>query len=105
MRLLEATLPHPADRPLVLNVAGPRESKAPGIFETARRVLAAAFSPRPGDSYASDGEPAYGNLEVRDDGAEYRFQAAETTDSYDSGAAAPDADGTAASGNDDGTTG
>ncbi len=57
---------------IVLNVAGPRESKAPGIFERARRVLETVFAGFRGaglqySSAADDSKP----------------MAAESTDPYD----------------------
>ena len=44
MLSLEVSVRPGADGPIVLNVAGPRESGAPGIFERAKKTLLEAFA-------------------------------------------------------------
>jgi hypothetical protein len=45
-------------RPLVLNVAGPRESKEPGLFEAAGHLLEEVLGQRPPGGAASSGPPS-----------------------------------------------
>jgi hypothetical protein len=44
--------------PAVLNVAGPRESEAPGLGDTARGLLAARFQPRGGPHPRGESPPS-----------------------------------------------
>ena len=63
MLSLERSIPEQPAGQIVLNVAGPRESKSPGIFERARDVLAQVFADfrngSGGDLYSmdADGDP------------------------------------------------
>ena len=84
MHSLEDTVRQGNPGQIVLNIAGPRESKAPGIFERARRVLEEVFADFGNEGFQYP-------IEGADD---TELMAAESAEPYDAGGAKPAAPNT-----------